>query len=1190
MKKITLTLLLALVAIVIHSETFTNGNFTYLINTDGSVLCQGLSSAGASATTITIPGYVWDANNQTRRRVMGINSSAFSGNNNLTSVTINYGVRDIYGYAFQNCQNLKTLYLPSSIQYIYAYAFNNTSLQWVHCAAETMPSITSTAFYNLKSTGTRYWHEGTVAGRSAAQSNSTITEKFTVDLSPTSACDLTTTMGSSSNSSLADAYFIVTEPTSDPNSGSVTGMGKCKMVHASPRASNTSGTLAFRYDQSAEKDNISYYITEIADQAFSGNTTIKILDMSLTSKVEKIGVSAFYNSALTSAIITAKTISNFAFDQSTSLASVQLYGGYEPDGVQTLGAYSFRNTGVTTVYIPSSLTSYGAGAFCACTSLNKFTSSSNNNYFSADATTGWLYNKSYTTLYQVGGANYAYSNEFNAACTNIGAAAFWGNTKYTNVYIPYGIKTIGNDAFYNSAVKLMLIPGSVTSFSTYCLRNMTALKDLYINKSTIPSTLTDVSTCLVNVPTGGRLHVPRGAIANYTANSRWNAVFSAGKYESAYDECLYNGGNYFYYTVTSTSTYSDTQAQSASTNGQVKVVKGYRAFYPTNVLSGAMVLPTSVTINGKTYMVTEVDRETFRDAVNITSVSGGAGIKKIGPLSFAGMTGMTGMTGSFNIPNVVEFGDSCLFNTLATSINLGSRLQKIGICAFRGCTKLTGTIYVPPTVTSIGSYAWWGCSALLEVVLRSTNVTTLGSYLFNQNENINMYAQLCQYSNVASQTSSWLTSTGTDRHLFPCFTPTSEWSVISVPVSDNVMLPLYGEYYIAPEFDRNTLTLGLTQLNNSNGIKGYVGMLMKGTVGTIYYFRRPSTLSNYTVIDPDVNYLKGVYGASQSFSASQNVYYLDNSLNQFRKWVNTSSSMTVYSGGGYLQLPSSVIGSSTSNVRFVPGDTPQTYNLYVAGVQVNEANRSDLSYINGVSGTIYYTPSSNTLYMSNATIQVPSGTYSSALQCYISGATMYCQGTNIIKTNSSGVYVGLQVSGNLTMTGSGTVKISSNDGDGIVYGTSSTLTIQNGLNVEVTGGRYGVNGSGAGKLILNGASTKLTANGATASYYRTQTTLNDGLAITAPAGAYLNSSNTVVNSSGNVIKNQNVVFSKPAFTRGDVDGSGSVNINDVTALINYLLSGNTSGINVSAADCDQSGNVNITDVTTLINYLLSGSW
>ena len=62
------------------------------------------------------------------------------------------------------------------------------------------------------------------------------------------------------------------------------------------------------------------------------------------------------------------------------------------------------------------------------------------------------------------------------------------------------------------------------------------------------------------------------------------------------------------------------------------------------------------------------------------------------------------------------------------------------------------------------------------------------------------------------------------------------------------------------------------------------------------------------------------------------------------------------------------------------------------------------------------------------------------------------------------------------------------------------------------------------------------------------------------------------------------------FIRGDVDKDGFVKISDVTALINYLLSGNAEGIDLRAADCDQDTFIRINDVTTLINYLLSGKW
>jgi hypothetical protein len=65
---------------------------------------------------------------------------------------------------------------------------------------------------------------------------------------------------------------------------------------------------------------------------------------------------------------------------------------------------------------------------------------------------------------------------------------------------------------------------------------------------------------------------------------------------------------------------------------------------------------------------------------------------------------------------------------------------------------------------------------------------------------------------------------------------------------------------------------------------------------------------------------------------------------------------------------------------------------------------------------------------------------------------------------------------------------------------------------------------------------------------------------------------------------------KNASLRGDVNGDGSVNISDVTTLIDYLLSGNASGISLSGADCNQDGSINISDVTALIDYLLSGHW
>ena len=67
-------------------------------------------------------------------------------------------------------------------------------------------------------------------------------------------------------------------------------------------------------------------------------------------------------------------------------------------------------------------------------------------------------------------------------------------------------------------------------------------------------------------------------------------------------------------------------------------------------------------------------------------------------------------------------------------------------------------------------------------------------------------------------------------------------------------------------------------------------------------------------------------------------------------------------------------------------------------------------------------------------------------------------------------------------------------------------------------------------------------------------------------------------------------YAQDSGVRGDVNGDGKVSIADVTAVINYLLSGDDSAIDLSAADVDDNGVVKISDVTALIYILLGNSY
>ena len=71
---------------------------------------------------------------------------------------------------------------------------------------------------------------------------------------------------------------------------------------------------------------------------------------------------------------------------------------------------------------------------------------------------------------------------------------------------------------------------------------------------------------------------------------------------------------------------------------------------------------------------------------------------------------------------------------------------------------------------------------------------------------------------------------------------------------------------------------------------------------------------------------------------------------------------------------------------------------------------------------------------------------------------------------------------------------------------------------------------------------------------------------------------------------------QPVVVRGDATGEGDVNMDDLSALINFLLGGSPDAINYdNAAICDfttgdESEVVSMDDLSALINFLLNGNW
>ena len=1450
MKKILLTFMLALMAVVIHAATFTQGDFIYEIVNDTTCNLQGLSSAGTGKTYLKITGYTFNASTQKYCKVQTIKADAFENNQTITEVRIGPGVETIENYAFYNCNKLAIVSLPSTIKSLGNSVFYNCPITLINCAAETMPTFTTYTFNGLGTiSGTRSWWEGTKAGLDAARANSTITSLFSVAKNEPTAYDIATNMGSSSPNYRCTVYAIVTKAWSPVRQRG----GECKIIYATPNSQNTTATLEVPYNTDLTDTNWDRYEpTEIADYAFQGTQSIKVLDLTNapTSTFKRIGVCAFENcKSLTKVILSAQRVDHFAFNGCTNLSTVRLYGSNENNYcVQQLGKDCFKGTAVTSVYIPKGLTLYEGGPFNSCPNLTQFTVSSESSTFAAYNYS--LYSKDYTTLYQYpSGRNaFYFFEQCHASMTKINGYAFKGNTVTSWLVIPYGVTRIGAEAFSGmTKLETLKIPSSASTFDWNAFQYMTALKNFYFNRKTIPSALTS-STAFYNIKSGCVLHVPRQSRGTYSSTSPWSTAFTGGIVEGCYDHLVtINNGSaldyYMGYTVTSAATYSDPVAQSGTFNGQMSLT--YCETAVEGGFQGTINIPVTMSLRGKTYMVTEVDREVCRNDPRITSITGGAAVKKIGALAFAGLTASN--YGSCYIPNPVEFGDSCFSGSTFSTIKLGTRLERIGQEALRGtyigqlimpntvnyigsrfvagatkldtikisnsitnipyqglagvnaryivlpygvktigayafvsdqfrvdngaaipeiggsnyvvipssvttidsdafscarhlegiylncpygvftsvksnwrrrmdlnasnaydwsghklyvpvgqvqqyrndpgiaaawneysdvsagafdfttgndfmttmyrmtvvnpttktakyvynwgtgsasinavnnktdhltsitytmveigdscwanpntvyksvnfsvsstitrigayafqnCMGLNTEVSVPESVTEIGKNAFYGCTSLPSVFLnRSSGTTAVYPNLFSSSQQTILYVPLNRFYNTATQTVNWLANSASNRRLLPYVKPTTEWSAISVPVSDNILLPASGEFYYASSFNTGNYSLGKTQLSNSRGIRGGEGMLMKGTVGAIYRFRRNDAVSSYGYDSPTTNYLKGVTGANSktlTYSSSGPYYYTFDG----QKFNRVNSSATVYSGEAYVQLV-----SSYSNV-YINSDIT-TYNLWINGIQVTEENCSNLKVINGVSGTtVSYSPTTNTLTLSGATITTADAV---PINCKISGLTIKVIGTNNV-TATTNNHIALQIMQNTTITGTGTLNAGSAVTSGCLVNTGKTLTVNGGVKVKFIGKIYGIYGySSTSRLIISGANTKLTANGITGgSYYQLPTTMNDGLAITSPAGAYFNNGTVIYGSS--VAKNIEVVISKPTFTRGDVDGDGSVSISDVTVLIDYLLSGNASGVNLSGADTDQDGSVSISDVTVLIDYLLAGSW
>jgi len=136
-------------------------------------------------------------------------------------------------------------------------------------------------------------------------------------------------------------------------------------------------------------------------------------------------------------------------------------------------------------------------------------------------------------------------------------------------------------------------------------------------------------------------------------------------------------------------------------------------------LSGAIIIPSTVTDGTQNYPVTGIHQRTFNNCTGLTSITIPELVTSIGDFSFAHCTGLTSLT----IPNkVTSIGTYAFYNLNVPSVTVGTSVTSIGASAFQNCSKLT-SINIPISVTSIGVDAFNSTPSNLNVAM---NTKTIG--------------------------------------------------------------------------------------------------------------------------------------------------------------------------------------------------------------------------------------------------------------------------------------------------------------------------------------------------------------------------------------------------------------------------------------------------------------------------------
>lgn len=513
------------------------------------------------------------------------------------------------------------------------------------------------------------------------------------------------------------------------------------------------GDLYYELDEST-------HTAEVIEEKYSGVITIPTFVIYEGKRyiVSSIGSRAFFQSRITIVTIpnSVTSIGNMAFKGCDSLSSIivandnpyycsingvlldkhqttlikcpcGMNGSYIiPNGVTYIGNEAFSHClGLTSIVIPNSVTSIAIGAFYGCKSLTSIIVAKDNLYYcSID---GVLFNKQRTTLIHCPTGKQGVYTIPNSV-TSIEHYAFMDCLGLTSVFIPDGVTSIGNNAFYNVLNVVYFGPDTDSPWGARFINS-------HIEGNIVYSDETKRNLLACSTVTEGNIIIPDGVIniANeaFSGCSRVISIEIPNSVTSIGDMAFANCSSMENITIPNSVTHI-----------------GDGAFMFCNKLT-SIIIPNSIT---------SIEDLTFDHCIGLTSVTIPNNVTSIGGLAFENCISLTNVTIPSSVTSIGEDAfwmvTNIVYNGTAKGVPWGARYVNgytEGNYVYSDANKSTlvscslatqGDIMIPNNITNIADSAFAFCSSLTSIAIPNS-VTHIGEYAFYSCDSLHSVTITC---------------------------------------------------------------------------------------------------------------------------------------------------------------------------------------------------------------------------------------------------------------------------------------------------------------------------------------------------------------------------------------------------------------------------------------------------------------